>query len=69
MPGTIFEVVANPLHHHGGLHIIHLKEITDDADDEDDDDDGKQESIGSATANASVTVSVAEKVSKMSLGK
>ncbi len=21
MPGTTFEVVADPLHHHGGLHI------------------------------------------------
>ncbi|CAF1542572.1 unnamed protein product, partial [Adineta steineri] len=30
MPGTIFEVVSNPLNHPGGLNIIHLKEITDD---------------------------------------
>ncbi|CAF4441632.1 unnamed protein product, partial [Adineta steineri] len=34
MPGTIFGVVANPLNHHGGLNIIHLKEISDDDDDE-----------------------------------
>jgi hypothetical protein len=63
MPGTMFEVVANPLHHHGGLHVIHLKEITDD------DDDGKQGAIGPAAASASATMSVAQKVSKMSLGK
>ncbi|CAF1185276.1 unnamed protein product [Adineta steineri] len=30
MPGTIFEVVSDPLNHHGGLNIIHLKEISDD---------------------------------------
>ncbi|CAF1073149.1 unnamed protein product [Adineta steineri] len=30
MPGTIFEVVSNPLSHPGGPNIIHLKEITDD---------------------------------------
>ncbi|CAF4803880.1 unnamed protein product, partial [Rotaria magnacalcarata] len=28
MPGTMFEVMSNPLHHPGGLHVIHLKEIT-----------------------------------------
>ncbi len=33
MPGTMFEVVADPLHHKGGLHIIHLREINDDDDD------------------------------------
>jgi hypothetical protein len=27
MPGTQFEVVANSLDHHGGLHVVHLKEI------------------------------------------
>ncbi|CAF4182897.1 unnamed protein product, partial [Adineta steineri] len=26
MPGTIFEVVSDPLIHHGGLNIIHLRE-------------------------------------------
>ncbi|CAF4034019.1 unnamed protein product, partial [Adineta steineri] len=30
MPGTMFEVVSDPLNHHGGLNIIHLKEISDD---------------------------------------
>ncbi|CAF0900588.1 unnamed protein product [Adineta steineri] len=30
MPGTVFEVVSNPLNHKGGLNIIHLKEINDD---------------------------------------
>ncbi|CAF1411028.1 unnamed protein product [Adineta steineri] len=30
MPGTIFEVVSDPLNHLGGLNIIHLKEISDD---------------------------------------
>ncbi|CAF4029139.1 unnamed protein product, partial [Adineta steineri] len=30
MPGTVFEVVSNSLSHHGGLNIIHLKEINDD---------------------------------------
>ncbi|CAF4458792.1 unnamed protein product, partial [Adineta steineri] len=33
MPGTMFEVVSNPLNHKGGLNIIHLKEINDDDDD------------------------------------
>ncbi|CAF0848779.1 unnamed protein product [Adineta steineri] len=32
MPGTKLEVVSNPLSHHGGLNIIHLKEINDDDD-------------------------------------
>jgi hypothetical protein len=63
MPGTTFEVVSNPLHHHGGLHVIHLKEITDD----DDDDDEKQGETGLATATAAS--SVAQKLSKISLGK
>ncbi|CAF1155524.1 unnamed protein product [Adineta steineri] len=36
MPGTMFEVVSDPLSHHGGLNIIHLKEISDDDDDDDD---------------------------------
>jgi hypothetical protein len=58
MPGTTFEVVADPLHHHGGLHIIHLKEIADD-----DDDDAKK------GASASASMSVAEKMSTMNLGK
>ncbi|CAF1130833.1 unnamed protein product [Adineta steineri] len=34
MPGTVFEVVSNPLSHHGGLNIIHLKEISDDDEEE-----------------------------------
>ncbi|CAF1425090.1 unnamed protein product [Rotaria sordida] len=62
MPGTTFEVVANPLHHHGGLHIIHLKEISDD-----DDDDDEQESTGLSTASASATASVAQEFSSMNL--
>ena len=59
MPGTMFEVVADPLHHHGGLHIIHLKEIGDD------DDDAEP----STTATAPVITAVTAKVEKMSLGK
>ncbi|CAF1540998.1 unnamed protein product, partial [Adineta steineri] len=27
MPGTTFEVLSDPLNHHGGLNTIHLKEI------------------------------------------
>lgn len=34
MPGTKFTVVADPLHHHGGLHIVHLEEIPDEDDDD-----------------------------------
>ncbi|CAF1311067.1 unnamed protein product [Adineta steineri] len=34
MPGTIFEVVSDPLNHHDGLNIIHLKEINDDDNEE-----------------------------------
>ncbi|CAF4125270.1 unnamed protein product [Adineta steineri] len=34
MPGTVFEVVSNPLNHHGGLNIIHLKEISDEEEEE-----------------------------------
>ncbi|CAF4011741.1 unnamed protein product [Adineta steineri] len=49
MPGTVFEVVAHPLHHHGVLHIIHLKEIADD-DDNNSSDDEKQGAYGSTTA-------------------
>ncbi|CAF1381061.1 unnamed protein product [Rotaria sordida] len=60
MPGTTLEVVANPLHHHGGLHIIHLKEISEDDDDE-------QESSGLSAASASATASVAQKFSSMNL--
>ncbi|CAF1129906.1 unnamed protein product [Adineta steineri] len=30
MPGTMFEVVSNPLNHKGGLNIIHLKETSND---------------------------------------
>ncbi len=63
MPGTTFEVVADPLHHHGGLHFVHLKEITDD------DDDAKQGASASTTASASGAISVALKMSKISLGK
>ncbi|CAF0986732.1 unnamed protein product [Didymodactylos carnosus] len=32
MPGTTLKVVSDPLHHHGGLHIVHLKEIGNDND-------------------------------------
>ncbi|CAF3782729.1 unnamed protein product [Adineta steineri] len=39
MPGTIFEVVANPLNHHGGLNIIHLKEISDDDDNDEEEEE------------------------------
>jgi hypothetical protein len=38
MPGTTFEVVSNPLYHPGGLHVVHLKEITDDHDINNDDE-------------------------------
>ncbi|CAF1399730.1 unnamed protein product [Rotaria sordida] len=65
MPGTTFKVVANPLHHHGGLHIVHLKEILDD----DDDDDEQQEARGLATSSASVTTSMAQKFGNISLGR
>ncbi|CAF1154415.1 unnamed protein product [Rotaria sp. Silwood1] len=66
MPGTTFEVVSDPLHHHGGLHVVHLKEINDD-DDDDDNDDERQEARGFATATASTNISVTQKISKMSL--
>ena len=65
MPGTTFEIVSDPLHHHGGLHIIHLKEIAE----EDDDDDEQDKYIGSTASNASATTSVSQKFSKVSLGK
>ncbi|CAF4049311.1 unnamed protein product, partial [Rotaria sordida] len=65
MPGTTFKVVANPLHHHGGLHIVHLKEIPDD--DDDDDDDEQQGARGLATSSASVTTSMAHKFGNISL--
>jgi hypothetical protein len=69
MPGTTFEVVSDPLHHHGGLNIIHLKEIAGD-DDDDDDDDGEQKgAIGSAAPSASSATSVTKKFGKISLGK
>ncbi|CAF1473607.1 unnamed protein product [Adineta steineri] len=45
MPGTMFEVVSNPLNHKGGLNIIHLKEINDD-------DDDHEELSGSANPNS-----------------
>ncbi|CAF0996214.1 unnamed protein product [Adineta steineri] len=32
MPKTTFTVISDPLNHVGGLNIVHLKEITDDAD-------------------------------------
>ena len=64
MPGTTFEVVADPLHHHGGLHFIHLKEISDD-----DDDDEQKGSTRSASPSASAAASVSQKLSKISLGK
>ncbi|CAF0807339.1 unnamed protein product [Adineta steineri] len=47
MPGTIFEIVSNPLSHHGGLNIIHLKEIYDD------DGDDHEELFASANPNSS----------------
>jgi hypothetical protein len=69
MPGTTFEVVADPLHHHGGLHIIHLKEINDD-DDDDENDDGKQGASGSTTIHSTpVPMPVIQKIKKMNLGK
>jgi hypothetical protein len=61
MPGTMFEVVADPLHHKGGLNIIHLREINDD--DDDDDVNTKQ------AANTSAVMSVEQKMNKMRLGK
>ncbi|CAF2098780.1 unnamed protein product [Rotaria magnacalcarata] len=48
MPGTMFEVMSNPLHHPGGLHVIHLKEITDDE---------EHEATKPATAVASAPIS------------
>ncbi|CAF3135589.1 unnamed protein product [Rotaria sp. Silwood2] len=62
MPGTTFEVVSDPLHHHGGLHFIHLKEIIDD-------DDEQQGVVGSTTASTSATISIAKQFSNMNLGK
>ncbi|CAF2674566.1 unnamed protein product [Rotaria sp. Silwood2] len=62
MPGTMFEVVSDPLHHHGGLHIIHLKEILD--------DHGEQQSATrSTTADAATTTSVVQKFDNISLSK
>ena len=77
MPGTTFQVVADPLHHHGGLHFIHLKEITEDDDDDDDndndDDNDYEEKKGTSksisTSASSATASVTHKISKISLGK
>ena len=66
MPGTMFEVAANPLHHHGGLHIIHLREL---ADDDDDAEDEKQAAVPSKTATASAAKAVTAKIEKMSIGK
>jgi hypothetical protein len=65
MPGTMLKVVSDPLDHHGGLHIIHLKEIAEDGDD----DDEKKGSIGSAAPSASAAASVTKKFGKISLGK
>jgi hypothetical protein len=62
MPGTTFEVVSDPLHHHGGLHIIHLKEIAEDDDDE-------QSGFIESTAPSASAASVAQKFNKISLGK
>ncbi|CAF2879300.1 unnamed protein product [Rotaria sp. Silwood2] len=62
MPGTMFKVVSDPLHHHGGLHIIHLKEITDD-------DDEEEEAIGLPTADAATATSRAQQSENRSLGK
>ncbi|CAF0921134.1 unnamed protein product [Didymodactylos carnosus] len=36
MPGTTLKVVSDPLTHHGGLNIVHLKEIDDESDDDED---------------------------------
>ena len=66
MPGTTFEVVSDPLHHHGGVHIIHLKEIDDD---DDGDDDKQTGSSGSAALSASAAASVTQKFNEISLGK
>lgn len=57
MPGTMFEVVGNPLRHPGGLNVIHLRELTDDDDDE------------KKGATASSTASITQKVSKITLSK
>ena len=63
MPGTTFKVVADPLHHHGGLHFIHLKEISDDDNEDDDDADPNPQ------ASVASTASVAQKISTISLCK
>ena len=63
MPGTTFEVVADPLNHRGGLNIIHLKELADD------DDEEKPTPPASASPSASATTSITAKVDKMTLGK
>ena len=70
MPGTTFEVVDDPLHHHGGLHIVHLKEINEDDDDEVDDE--LRKSIGLATPQpmaAAAAASVSQKFEKLIIGK
>ena len=45
MPGTTLRVVGDPLHHHGGLHVVHLREITDDDDVDGDAEDETQEAV------------------------
>ncbi|CAF3385253.1 unnamed protein product [Rotaria socialis] len=68
MPGTVFEVAADPLHHHGGLHLIHLKEIFDDDDNDDDDiDDEPKGTTGTTNSRASAVASVSQKMSNISL--
>ncbi|CAF2741396.1 unnamed protein product [Rotaria sp. Silwood2] len=66
MPGIMFKVVSDPLHHHGGLHIIHLKEITDDGDGDDDKEEG---AIKSVTSCAATATSETKKSNHTSLGK
>ena len=68
MPGSTFKVVADPLHHKGGLHIVHMKEVAGD-DDDDDDDNAQHASTGSATASATVYKPVIKQIGDMKLGK
>lgn len=65
MPGTIFEVVADPLHHHGGLHIVNLKEVVDD----DSDEGVTPVQVKAKAASPPTAASVAHKISKISFGK
>ncbi|UJR11562.1 hypothetical protein I4U23_015742 [Adineta vaga] len=60
MPGTKFEVVADPLHHHGGLHIVHLREI-----DEIENNLEQKEFIESADPQPLAAASVAKQLNKL----